>query len=129
MDETRSTDNKEVTCIFLGSDKRQIYAAEAMADMGFDVIRLPKIEDIGSLQAESREIDLIFPIPLTKKAFIESCNAEPKAFFDLIENKNIKLVGAKIDPEIATLAGEHNIVSVDFGESEPFLLENAYLTA
>ncbi len=129
MNKMYNANKEDAMCIFLGNDKRQIYAAEEFVRSGFYAIHLPILQDLDTPEFQNKTIYLIFPIPLTKKVFFEICNANPNEFFESANSKRVKLVGGKIDPEILAAARSHGIFCIDFGEEEAFLIENAYLTS
>ena len=129
MDNTRKIDREDVLCIFLGYDKRQVFAADFFGEVGISAIYLQSLQDMDALDTENRDIYLIFPIPLSPKAFIEICHTSYDAFFKSINNKKVTLVGGKINEDIVSSARSYGIRVVDFGDNEAFLTENAYLTA
>jgi dipicolinate synthase subunit A len=96
---------------------------------GLYAIHSPALQNPDTYGIDGKKIYLIFPIPLTKKTFFEIAGSDAEAFFAAAENKNVTLVGGKIDADIAAAARGHKIATVDFGEDESFLIENAYLTA
>jgi dipicolinate synthase subunit A len=116
-------------CIFLGNDKRMVYAAQGLKSRKISVSLCQGLQDIGDISASADKCFLIFPIPLSEKNFWGVTGCDAAKFCENIASGNITLVGVNADEALSTAVRASGRVLVDLGANEQFLVENAYLTA
>jgi len=138
---------RKINIAFLGGDRRQLCTASMLKSDSYNIgvwgvgdighivgcDNISTYDDCDMLVGESECV--IFPLPSTTDGVTLNTpllnSARRKKLCDVLKNldEGSKIIGGKIPQDFKALAAEQGVEVFDYYESEPFQIENAYLTA